>query len=143
MRNTNQRFAVSVHILTLLAASQDAPLTSEAIAASVDTNPVVIRRTMAHLRQHGLVDSRPGANGGWKLMRPASQISLCEVFRAVSHDEVLSTHSHPDPDCLVGGMIQETLGHIFEKAQNAMEAALGQFTVSDVLRDVLARQGSQ
>ena len=55
--NTNQQFAVSVHILTVLAASSGQVVTSEYIAESVDTNPVVIRRVMGHLREHGLVES--------------------------------------------------------------------------------------
>ena len=72
--NTNQQFAVSCHILAILAAYPDTAVTSETIAESVDTNPVVIRRIMSHLRQHGLVDSRSGASGGWRLVRPESSI---------------------------------------------------------------------
>jgi len=143
MSNTNETFAVSVHILTLLAANQDATLTSDAIATSVDTHPVVIRRTMSHLRHHGLVDSRPGTNGGWRLVKPAEEISLCEVYRAISHDSVLSMHSHPNPICRVGGHIQRPLQVIFGQAQSAMEAALDRFSIADILRDVISAQTGQ
>src|SRR5690349_13435755 len=101
MSNT-QCFAVSIHVLTLLAANQGGLVTSEAIAESVDTNPVVIRRTMSHLRRHGLVSSRPGINGGWLLMKPPEQISLWEIYHAINHDCVLSMHNHPNPNCLIG-----------------------------------------
>ena len=141
MSNTNELFAVSVHILTLLAAYPDSPLTSDAIATSVDTHPVVIRRTMSHLRRHGLVESRPGTNGGWRLMKPAESISLCEVYHAVSHDNVLSMHSHPNLICRVGGNIQVPLQKVFGQAQNAMEAELDRFTVSDILQDVISYAG--
>ncbi len=137
MSTSNQRFAVSVHILTILAASQEAPVTSDAIAISVNTNPVVIRRTMSRLRDCGLVDSRPGASGGWKLAKPAQQISLCEVLRAVNSDDLLSIHDHPNADCQIGGKIKQSLGKVFDRAQNALEATLGQFTVADVLQDVM------
>lgn len=141
MHNTNQRFAVSVHILTLLAASTGNIVTSAAIAESVDTNPVVIRRTMSHLRQHGLVDSRPGTSGGWRLTKPASQISLCEIYEAVSHDHVLSMHSHPNPDCMIGGNIREALQLVFDRTQRAVENQLAQFTIADILQDVITHAG--
>lgn len=141
MSTTNQRFAVSVHILTLLAANRDSLLTSEAIAASVDTNPVVVRRTMAHLRRHGLVDSRPGTSGGWQLTKPPEQISLCDVYHAASHPIMLSIHSHPNPDCLVGGHIQQALAQVVDQAQNAVEATLEQVTISDVLNNIISNAG--
>ena len=133
---TNQQFAVSVHVLTVLAAYPDKPVTSETIAESVDTNPVVIRRVMGHLRKHGLVDSRPGTSGGWRLRRQAAEISLSEVYRIVSHEDVLGMHSHPNPDCPIGSQIQGALGPIFGAAQTAMETALEQYTVADVLEEV-------
>ena len=134
---TNQQFAVSVHILTILSAYPDQAMTSESIAESVDTNPVVIRRVMGHLREHGLVDSRPGASGGWRLRRPAGQIQLGEVYRAVSHEDVLAMHTHPNPDCPIGSKIQGVLEPVFGEAQSALEAALSRFTVADMLGEIL------
>jgi Rrf2 family protein len=135
--NANQQFAVSCHILAMLAAYPDAAVTSETIAGSVDTNPVVIRRIMSHLRQHGLVDSRPGASGGWRLVRPPSQLSLREVYNAVSHESVLAMHQHPNPDCPIGGNIKHTLGGVFEEAQQALELALEKVSIANVLEDTL------
>jgi Rrf2 family protein len=137
--NANQQFSVSCHILAILAAYPGMPVTSETIATSVDTNPVVIRRIMSHLRQHGLVDSRPGANGGWHMTRPPSELSLGEVYHAIRHESVLAMHQHPNPDCLIGGNIQNTLGSIFDDAQTAMERALDKFTVANVLENTLQK----
>jgi Rrf2 family protein len=137
--NPNQQFSVSVHILALLAAYPATPMTSETIAESVDTNPVVIRRIMAHLRQHGLVDSRPGASGGWHLLHDPAAINLRDVYRAIRHENVLAMHQHPNPDCPIGGQIQETLGQVFDEAQGSLEAALGQFTISGVLENILEK----
>ena len=133
--NINQRFAISIHALTLLAANS-APLTSEMIASSVDTNPVVIRRTMASLREHGLVESKSGAKGGWKLLREPKQIGLCEVYRSLDEMNVLSIHSHPNQYCPVGGNIIEALQPVFDEAQSELEKALGNYTVADILKDV-------
>lgn len=136
----NQRFAVSIHILTILAASQDTSVTSEAMAVSVGTNPVVIRRVMSRLRQCRLVDSRPGASGGWKLAKPPQQISLCQVLHASDTDPVFAMHDHPDADCYIGGKIHESLGKVFDRAENALEASLAQFTIADVLQDIINLQ---
>ena len=135
--NANQQFAVSCHILAMLAAYPDAAVTSETIAGSVDTNPVVIRRIMSHLRQHGLVDSRPGASGGWRLVRPASDLNLREVYHAVSHETVLAMHQHPNPDCPIGGNIKNSLGGVFEEAQQALELALEKVSIATVLENTL------
>lgn len=133
--NTNQRFAISIHALTLLASSKD-PLTSEMIASSVDTNPVVIRRMMASLREYGLVKSKPGAHGGWRLMREPQQIGLSEVYQCLSEDDVLSIHSHPNKDCPIGGKIKGVLHKVFGEAQVGLEKALGTHTIADILEDV-------
>jgi Rrf2 family protein len=135
--NTNQRFAVSIHALTLLASSQDA-LTSEAIADSVNTNPVVIRRAMASLRERGLVESKPGANGGWRLLRDPKQISLREVF-CILEEGILAIHNHPNKHCRVGGNIKGVLKVVFASAQSEMEKALDKYTIADILNNVLTR----
>ena len=136
---TNLRFSVAVHILTLLAASETGLLTSEQIASSVDTNPVVIRRVMANLRENGIVESRPGVNGGWKLTKPASAITLCKVFESVHEEDLLSMHAHPNPRCPIGGHIRESLQGIFAEAEKALHGSLSKQTVADVLEDVRAR----
>jgi len=133
--NTNQRFAISIHALTLLAANEK-PLTSEAIASSVDTNPVVIRRTMASLREYGLVKSKSGAHGGWRLLREPKQIVLRDIYRSLSEEDILSIHGHPNKYCPIGGKITGVLRAVFSDAQSEMENALGKYTVADVLAGV-------
>ncbi len=138
--NANQQFSVSCHILVLLAASPAFPVTSEKIAESVDTNPVVIRRIMSHLRQNGMVDSRPGANGGWRLARPASQLSLHEVHQALTQETLFALHQHPNPDCPIGSRILPALESIFGDAQAAMELTLAKTTVGDLLDKTLGME---
>ena len=136
--NTNQQFSVSIHVLTLLAAMPGQLLTSEQIAESVNTNPVVIRRVMGHLRQHRLVESRPGANGGWKLARAPEQIHLCSVYDAFHRDEILGMHQHPNQDCPIGAKITPALEKVFGQAEKAMHDSLSGFTVKDVLDEVVS-----
>lgn len=138
--NTNQQFAISCHILAVLGAHPKMTVTSEAIAESVNTNPAFIRRIMSHLRQHGLVESRPGNSGGWRLVRPASQMSLRDVYHAVSHESVLAMHQHPNPECPIGSNIQYALGGVFQSAQLGLEQALDKFSVESVLDSLREKQ---
>jgi Rrf2 family protein len=139
---TNLRFSVALHILTLLAAQGTGLLTSEEIASSVDTNPVVIRRVMASLRENGMVDSRPGVNGGWRLTKSPTSITLCKVFESVREDDLLSMHAHPNPHCPIGGHIRDSLQGVFAEAEKALHRSLSKQTVADVLEDVRARANS-
>ena len=135
----NLRFSVALHILTLLAAKGTGLLTSEEIASSVDTNPVVIRRVMGSLRTSGLVESRPGVNGGWRLTKPAESITLCKVFESVQEENLLSMHEHPNPRCPIGGHIRDSLQDVFAEAEKALQSSLSKQTVADILEDVRAR----
>src|SRR3954468_22554875 len=78
----NSRFAVSLHILTYLAYRAGVPVPSAEIAASVDTNPVVIRRLLSALVKARLVSAQKGATGGFSLMLAPAKISLLEIYRA-------------------------------------------------------------
>ena len=137
--SNNLRFPVALHILTLLAAKETGLLTSEEIASSVDTNPVVIRRVMAALRENGLVESRPGVNGGWRLTKSPASITLCKVFESVQEESLLSMHAHPNPHCPIGGHIRDSLQEIFSEAEKALHSSLSKQTIADVLDDVQAR----
>src|SRR4051812_10481165 len=79
----NSRFAVSVHILSYLVYKQGAAVPSSEIAASVDTNPVVIRRLLSALVKARLVSAQKGASGGFSLASAPANISLLAVYRAV------------------------------------------------------------
>ena len=79
----NSRFAVAVHALALIAWEPDARHCSREIAASVATNPVVIRRLLAQLARAGIVESTHGSKGGFRLARPAAKVTLHDVYRAV------------------------------------------------------------
>lgn len=137
--HTNTRFSVAIHILTLLVRDQDEPVTSDFIAGSVNTNPVVIRRVLGYLRNHKLVESQPGAGGGWRLLRSPADITLRDVYQAVEAGKVLNIHERPSPRCPVGRNIQPVLEATFQPAQASLEAALAHTTIADIVRDIQLR----
>src|ERR1700738_1311916 len=101
--STSSRFAVAVHVLTLMAWSDEECLKSDQLAVSVNTNPVVIRRMLCELAEDHLVISQTGSTGGSRLANDPDRISLLDVYRAVETAEVFSLHpKRPDRDCPVG-----------------------------------------
>ena len=106
MKNT--KFTVAIHTLVTIASLQDRSdkfATSDNIAWSVNTNPVVIRRLVAKLRKAGLVTSQPGVGGGMQLTRSAEQITLFDVYNAIEDDDLIfPLHANkPNEECIVGG----------------------------------------
>ena len=76
------RLTIAIHILAWMALAQQRgqePLTSDQVAASVNTNPVIIRRGLGDLRRAGLVKVRHGTGAGWSLARTPAEISLLDV----------------------------------------------------------------
>lgn len=136
--STSSRFAVAVHVLTLLAwAGEDEPLKSEYIACSVNTNAVVIRRILCALARAGLVTSQTGAAGGSKLARAASRITLRDVYRAVEPQEIFARHrQQPNQDCPVGVNIEDVLAGVQKEVDEAMDRVLSKITVDKVLQGI-------
>jgi Rrf2 family protein len=136
--STNSRYAVSVHILTLLALTPDEPQTSEYIAASVNTHPAFIRRLLGTLRLAQLVHSQPGTNGGWQLTRDAATITLRDVYEATKEQALFSLHhSRPNPLCPVGKHIQAVLEETTSGAEQALIQELAQTSIAMMLQRVL------
>jgi Rrf2 family protein len=130
----SSRFSVAVHVLTLLAVTPAGELlTSDRMAGSVNTNPVVIRRILGQLKKAGLVDVRAAA-GGTYLRRPAAAITLLDVYRAVEvvEGDLFSIHDKPNPKCPVGRNIQAALDDTLRQAQAALEQQLAGVSVAQV-----------
>ena len=131
----SSRFTVAVHILSLVAIERSELCTSEWIADSVNTNPVVIRRLTGKLREAGLVQVRRGV-GGATLQKSLDQITLLDVYRAVEvveEGELFQMHEKPNPNCPVGANIEAVLELILLRAQEAMESVLGEITMEELV----------
>lgn len=140
----NSRFAVAVHILTLLEQSGGEPVTSEYVAGSVNTNPSLIRRLLSTLAKARLTTSQLGTGGGALLARPAAEITLLDVYRAVDGGELFGMHREvPNPNCPVGRNIQAELESRFEAATRALEAELSRTTIAEMGRGVALRDAGE
>lgn len=134
---SNSQFAMAIHVLALMARSCDDRLKSEYIANSVNTNPVVIRRLLRNLYDAKLVISQTGACGGSCLTRQPKEISLIEIYRAVSCGEIFTLHRQkPDQDCPVGKGIETVLCNLQREVDSAVEEKLSKMTLQDVIEKI-------
>ena len=128
---------VATHVLTLLAYGGGEAMTSEYIAGSVNTNPVVVRRILAMLAKAGLVVTQEGAGGGVRLAKPAKDIDLRSVFAAVDTEDLFAPHPQdPNPLCPVGGTIKAALEPTLDAAAEALLGSLAKTSVADLLSRV-------
>ena len=127
----NGRFAISLHILTLLAEAGDELCASEWLAASININPVLVRKELTNLRSHGLVKSWEGKNGGSSLAKPANKILLSHVYQAVKRESLLGqSKNDPNPKCRIGRQINRHLNNLYQEAEDAMLQKLGKKTLA-------------
>lgn len=132
--STSSRFAVAVHVLTLMAWADEEPLKSEQVAESVNTNAVVIRRMLCELAEAKLVVSQSGAMGGSKLAREPERITLLDIYQAVEMRGVFSLHRHPpNRHCPVGVNIGTVLNQVLDEVDSAVEGVLANITIRDVV----------
>ncbi|WP_214412932.1 Rrf2 family transcriptional regulator [Sphaerisporangium fuscum] len=142
--SSNSRFTVAVHALAWMALVQprrgDGVMTSEQIADSVNTNPVVIRRILGRLRDAGLVVTQRGQGAGWRLARDPASIDLASVRDAVEDAPLFALHAGtPNQACPVGRGIQPVLRSTYARAEAALHAELASTSIADVLEDTIAR----
>ena len=129
--------ATAVQILCVIAYLGPDGTTSEVVARSLRTNPVVVRRLLKCLEQQGLVDLRQGKDGGVQLRRDPSEITLDEIYRAVEDDmAVFALRPDGNPRCPVALRMKDLLTPIFSATDSAVEATLGRITLSTLLRDI-------
>lgn len=140
--SANSRLTIAAHALAWISLYQrqgHEVATSEQIAASANTNPVVIRRLLGELRRAGLVESRRGARAGWSLARELESVTLLDVYEAVEPGPLFAMHrAAPDQGCVVGYGIRPAMRGIYEGVEDALRRELARVTMEDVLRDVLA-----
>jgi len=144
--HTSSRFAVAIHTLVFLAMrdNENDSVTSEMIAASVNTNPVVIRRILGTLRESSIVTSQSGACGGWYLKRKPSAISLRDVYRSLENDPLFAMPRQPgNTHCDIGRHMQSVLDDYFKDAERAAEARLERVSLAEIVQDIVAQSKSK
>jgi Rrf2 family protein len=138
MRN-DSRLSRMLHVLIHMDRHEHS-VTSEMIAKMLNTNPVVVRRTMAGLREQGYVRSEKGHGGGWTLVRPLSEITLLDVYSAIGEPHLFAIGPADDqPKCLVEQAVNAALEDAMKEAQALLLRRLGSVTLDEIAADFEAK----
>lgn len=125
---------MAAHALAVLAQSEEG-YPSGYVASSVNTHAVFLRRILRDLAAAGLVLAREGRSGGYRLARPASRISLAEVYRAVEPGGPFAeSPAEPNARCPVGAGMRAAFAEAAGTAERGLLAALSGETVASLAR---------
>jgi Rrf2 family protein len=128
----DSRLSRMLHVL-LHMARHDQPFTSEQIANMLDTNSVVVRRTMAGLRKAGYVRSEKGHGGGWSLARELRTVTLLDIHQAVGGPRLFAIgHLSDNPTCAVERVVNQSLDRALGQAEALLLERLRAVTLADL-----------
>ncbi|WP_353189201.1 Rrf2 family transcriptional regulator [Pandoraea pnomenusa] len=142
---SDSRLSRMLHVL-LHMARHDTPFTSEQLAQMLGTNPVVVRRTMAGLRDAGYVSSGKGRGGGWSIACDLRDVTLLDIHRAVGGPHLFAIGVESDnPECAVERAVNAALDGVLRDAEAMLIARLGAISLADLAQDFdgLCRQHEQ
>lgn len=143
----NSQFAVAIHILTALThmsrpgvrthPGHKGWVSSEEIAESVNTNPVVVRRIVSELAKAGVIRSHQGKGGGLELSRDPGKITLYDVYQAMGCPPVFAFNpNEPNPDCPVSSRMVDVLTPVFSYVQEGIRDRLESITLQDLVQEI-------
>lgn len=136
---TDSRLSGVLHVLLHMAEAED-PVTSEALAKMMQTNPVVIRRILAGLRKQGLVSSEKGHGGGWRLSCDLNTVTLYDIYTALGSPTILAIGNRREsPGCLVEEAVNTAMNQAFRDAEMLLLARLREVTLAELSQHVHQR----
>lgn len=134
----SSRFTIAVHMLMCMEVFKDKrKITSDFLGASINVNPVIVRKLLSQLKEAGLIEVKRGP-GGAVIARPLSEITFLDVYRAVDcigDNTLFHFHENPNPACPVGENIHNILDDKLLRVQHAMERELAAITMEELKTD--------
>ena len=134
--------ALQIMLSLALAEQQSVPnLSSSQLAESLGANPSFVRKLLVPLVQSKLLRSQMGKTGGVRLARPAAEITLRDVYRAIVADtKIWAPRTGIPHRCLVSSNVQGYFEELIDDAQEAILSMLGQRTLLHTLTELKRRE---
>lgn len=121
-------------LLTLAAAEAESPgasLKGESVAERQNLPTKFVENILVDLRRSGFVTAQRGAVGGYRLAKPAGEIALADVFRAVEGPLAEVRGERPGQMHYDGPA--ENLESVWVAVRAALRSVLERVTIADVL----------
>ncbi|NBB10159.1 Rrf2 family transcriptional regulator [Pseudomonas sp. SLFW] len=134
MPQPNVQFSVASHIMASLAVRPGEPTRSSDLASSVNADPSFVRRVISKLAKAGLVTTTRGKTGSCMLARPATEITLLDIYNASDAPKAYVVHGYAVAEgCHVSRNIKGCLEGVLCSAQTSFEQGLAQHTLSQIV----------
>lgn len=131
----SSRFTIALHIFACVEVFGDEyRITSDFLAGSINTNPVIIRKILTKLKSAGLIAVTRGT-GGIEVIKPLKEITFYDVYVAIEpleNNELFNFHKNPNPKCPVGKNIHKLLDSKLETIQKVMENEMRKYTLESL-----------
>jgi Rrf2 family protein len=122
-------------MLALAAEPDGAPLTGESLADREGLPAKFLESIMADVRRAGLVVSRRGPGGGYRLARPATSVTVADVMRAL--DGPLADVRGLRPESVSYDGPAEHLPEVWVAARASLRSVLDHVSIADVVTGAL------
>lgn len=133
----NVQFSVATHIMAVLADRSDGRASTDLLAESVNSTPTFVRKSVSKLAKAGLLKAIRGKHGYCTLAKPASAITLADIYRASLPPALYSVHGYPvAKHCRVSVHIQAIMSDLLPLAEAGFLENLSHTTLADVVREV-------
>lgn len=131
----DRRLSSVLHGLLHLAESTG-PVTSGALARSMQTHPVVVRRVLGHLRERGFVRSERGHGGGWSIACDPVSLTLRDIYEALGSPELFAIQNKNEaPTCLLEQAVNAALDGPMRQAEAMVLEEMARVSLADVATD--------
>ncbi|MCC7024706.1 MAG: Rrf2 family transcriptional regulator [Thermomicrobiales bacterium] len=134
----HQRFALAVHTLVLLARTPTSS-TSAALAGSTNVHATCVRRLLSPFVRAGIVEAVEGRDGGYRLARPAAEITLADIYDITVSAPVRHSSEQLDQGCPISRAMGLALADISADAESRFREALAGRTLAEVAAQIDSR----
>ena len=127
----------AIQIMIILSKFKHENVTSELLAKSLCTNPGLVRRILSKLVNANLIETIKGKNGGARLSRHESQITIKEIYLAVSEGALFgSFDKEPYKACNISCQIGKVLSEYYEDLEKKINGIMGNTKLSTIVRRI-------
>ena len=128
--------SIAVHCLIFIHEAQGvAKVTSNLLAESTGSNPVIIRTILGHLKKAGLVEI-PRGTGGAKLCVDPAKITLFDIYSALEPDgptSLIGIHPCQDRACPVAQNIRAVLAEPYHRIEDAVRRTMKEISLQSMV----------
>ncbi|WP_439530093.1 Rrf2 family transcriptional regulator [Pannonibacter sp.] len=131
----DQRFSVAVHAMCVLTFRSPDLSNAVFVGDNISVNPLIVKRIIGSMVKAGLAEAVLGARGGYRLARPADQVTLWDIYFAVQGSGPFrKRHGMPESNCDEGRAIDRVVYDLYTDLDLVVETRLKQVTLAHILQ---------